>query len=130
MANRYDREMDAIHPKGHEFEFLLLRKNGTPMGLLKLRPLPTPGTAMAWIYLRNAADYADEAVRKSFRFLLGEAGKQQGLQYLLAACGPFDAGLEEFLAATGFQRGGAQRQALFLRGAYHDVAWYSAALAA
>ena len=120
--------MDAVHPKGHEFEFLLLRKNGAPMGLMKLRPLTTPGAAMLWIHLRKAADYADESVRKSFRFLLGEAGKQQGLDHLLVPCGPFDPGLSEFLAATGFERGGEQREALYLRGGYHNVAWYGAAL--
>lgn len=128
MATKYDREMDALHPKGHEFEFLLLRKSGAPMGLMKLRPMPEPGTAMAWLYLRNAADYADDAVRKSFRFLLSEAGKQQGLSHLYAPCGPFDAGLSEFLAATGFTRSGEQREALYLRGAYHNVAWYAAGL--
>jgi radical SAM protein with 4Fe4S-binding SPASM domain len=127
MATKYDREMDALHPKGHEFEFLLLRKNGAPMGLLRLRPLPMPGAAMAWIYLRNTGDYADESVRKSFRFVLGEAGKQQGIGRLLAPCGPFDGGLEDFLKATGFTHSGDQREALYLRGAYHPVSWFSAA---
>ena len=125
MATRYDREMDALHPKGHEFEFMILRKNGTPIGLFRVRPLPLPGTAMFWVYLRNAADYADEGVRKSFRFLLGEAGKQQGFARLVAPCGPFDAGLDAFLRATGFEHTGNQREALYLRGAYHDVAWYA-----
>jgi len=128
LATRYDREMDALHPQGHEFEFLLLRKNGDPLGLLKIRPLPTPGMAQAWIYLREAKDYADDGVRKSFRFLLGEAGKQQGLGRLLVATGPCDEGLPAFLAAVGFVPTGVQREALFLRGIYHDVTWHSVAL--
>lgn len=129
LATQYDREMDALHPQGHEFEFLLLRKSGEPMGLLKLRPLTLPGMAQAWIYLRRPADYADEGVRKSFRFLLREAGKQQGLAHLWIATGPFDPGLGTFLEATGFQPAGAQRAALYLRGAWHEMHWYSAALA-
>ncbi len=128
MATKYDREMDALYPKGYEFEFLLLRKSGAPLGLLRLRPLNTPGTAMAWVYLRDAADYADESVRKSFRFLLGEAGKQQGINHLLIPTGPFDTGLADFLAATGFAATGAQREALYLRGEYHDVSWHAAVL--
>lgn len=128
MATKYDREMDALYPKGYEFEFLLLRKGGEPMGLLRIRPLNTPGTAMAWVYLRNEADYANEGVRKSFRFLLGEAGKQQGLHHLVVPAGPFDAGLASFLAATGFEPTGSQREALFLRSAYHDVTWHGVAL--
>lgn len=128
LATRYDREMDALHPQAHEFEFLLLRKNGDPLGLLRLRPLTMPGMAQAWIYLRATKDYADEGVRKSFRFLLDEAAKRQGLERLLVATGPFDAGLPEFLAAVGFIPSGSQRAALFLRGTYHDVAWHSAEL--
>ena len=96
--------------------------------VMETRPLPAPASAMAWIYLRKPADYADELVRKSFRFLLGEAGKQQGLKFLSVPCGPFDTGLADFLAATGFTPAGAQREALYLRGTYHDVAWYGATL--
>lgn len=129
MATRYDREMDALYPKGYEFEFLLLRRNGAPMGLLRVRPLPAPGAAMAWIYLRNAADYGDAGTVKSLRFLLGEAGKAQGLQRLVVPCGPFDAGLGDLLRGAGFTPAGAQREALYLRGKYHDVTWFEAALA-
>ena len=38
LASQYDREMDALHPRGIEQELVLTRTNGTPCGLLKIRP--------------------------------------------------------------------------------------------
>ena len=36
MATRYEREMDALHPQTLDQELVLVRKDGTPFGLLKL----------------------------------------------------------------------------------------------
>ncbi len=128
IATKYDREMDSLHPLGFEQEFVLLRKNGDPMGLLKVRPDRLPGCAYAWIYLRNDSDYADDAVRKSFRTLLAEAAKQQGLRRILAPAGPGETALAAFLRAVGFEASGTLREALFLHGRYHDVQVFTANL--
>lgn len=128
MATRYDREMDALHPRAFEHEFLLLRRDSTPMGLLRLRPESTPGAARLWIYLHDPADYASEPVRKSFRYLLEEAANKQALRRLLVPAGPRESGLVAFLEAIGFALEGTQREALYLHGHYEDIALYGRTL--
>ena len=128
LATRYDREMDSLHPRGIEQEFMLVRKDGTPFGLFKIRPERLPGTATAWVYLHDPADYAAPGVRKSFRFLLREAGQQQALRRLAVPAGPSESGLAAFLMAVGFERQGVLREALYLHGTYHDVTVFEAAL--
>lgn len=129
ISNTYDREMDALHPRGLEQEFMLVRKDGTPMGLLKVRPEKWTGTATAFVYLRAATDYAERAVRRSFATILDEAAGQQALRRLMIPVGPFDSGLADFLEACGFAVAGTQREGLFLHGHYHDVTLYSRDLA-
>ena len=121
LATRYDREMDSIHPHGIDQELLLTRRDGTPMGLLKIRPGPWAATAQAWLYLRLDADYRDSGIRKSFRYLLREVAAQHGLRRLIVPAGPGEEELAGFLEAIGFQCAGVQREALYLHGAYHDV---------
>ncbi len=128
LATKYDREMDSLHPRGIEHEFMLLRKNGDPIGLLKIRPDRVPGAAWAWIYLREEGDYAAEPIRRSFKAILKEAAGQQSVRRLLVPVTPSEPGLAEFLDAVGFAREGVQRDALYLHGAYHDVAICAAAL--
>ena len=128
MATRYDREMDALHPPAYEHEFVIVRRDGNPCGLLRVRPERREGLATIWVYFRDPADYASAGVRKSFRALLEEAGKQQAIRTVLTPAGPFDEGLGEFLAATGFEKAGVQRDGLFLHGKHHGVAQYSLAL--
>lgn len=126
LATRYDREMDSLHPRGIDQELVLIRKDGTPFGLLKVRPDRMPGLALAWVYLCDEADYAAEGVRKSFRFILKEAGtQQQGLRRLIVPATPFEKPLETFLESVGFERAGVQREALYLHGAYHDVTLFA-----
>jgi len=122
MATRYDREMDSLHPRTLEQEFMLLRKTGEPMGLMRLRPATLPGSAMLWLYLHaGERAYGDDTVRRSFKFLLEEACKQQALASILVPVGPFDVGLEGFLESVGFSPCGTQRSSLYLRGMEHDV---------
>jgi radical SAM protein with 4Fe4S-binding SPASM domain len=121
IATRYDREMDSLHPLGVEQEFLLLRKDGTPFGLLRVRPERLPGVAQAWIYMRGFEDYASDSIRKSFRFMLNEAAAQQNFRRIVVAVGPAEQPLAAFLESTGFRCEGTLREALFLHGAYHDV---------
>lgn len=124
LATRYDREMDSLHPRGIEQELLLTRRDGTPMGLLKIRPGPWADTAQAWLYLRQTEDYRDPAIRKSFRYLLRETAQQHGLRRLMIPAGPKETELMAFLEAIGFQCAGTQREALYLHGAYHDIKAY------
>lgn len=128
LATQYDREMDALHPRPNEQEFLLLRRNGTPLGLLRLRPDILPATARAWLYFRKPQDYADSGLQRAFRELLREAAKQQALRTLIVPAGPFDPGLGNFLRAAGFKPCGCLREGLYLHAAYHDVTLYATTL--
>jgi len=128
LATKYDREMDSLHPRGYEQEFMLMRKGGEPFGLLKIRPELLPGVAMVWVYMRRSSDYASESVRKSFRFFLRELGGQQNLRRLTVPVSMQEKALAEFLSAIGFQEEGVLRDALYLHGAYHPVRRFGIAL--
>lgn len=128
LATKYDREMDSLHPRGYEQEFMLVRKSGEPFGLLKIRPELLPGAALVWVYMRRSSDYASETVRKSFRFLLRELGGQQSLRRLSIPVSMKEKDLADFLAAIGFQEEGVLRDALYLHGAYHPVRRFGIAL--
>lgn len=125
ITNHYDREMDAVHPKGYEQEFLLTSAKGAPMGLLRLRPLLVGGAAQAWLYFHDPAEYQSSATRKGFRNLLDLLPSQQSFTRLLVPAGPKDGGLSLFLQSAGFQSAGTQRDALYLHGGYHDLRWFS-----
>jgi len=125
LATKYDREMESLHPRGVDQELVLIRKNGDPFGLLKVRPEQLPGAATASVYMRNGADYAAESIRKGFRAILKEAGAQQSIRRLTVPVSPKEQGLAAFLEAVGFKREGVLREALYLHGAYHDVTVYS-----
>jgi len=125
ITNHYDREMDAVHPKGYEQEFLLTSSKGSPMGLLRLRPMLVGGAAQAWLYFHDATEYQSSATRKGFRNLIDLLPSQQSFTRLLVPAGPKDGGLALFLQAAGFQSAGIQRDALFLHGGYHDLQWFS-----
>jgi radical SAM protein with 4Fe4S-binding SPASM domain len=121
LATRYDREMDSLHPRPDEQELMLVRKDGSAIGLLKLRPDKLPGTARAGVYFRKDADYGDAGIRRSFRAILQQASGQQAFQHLLVPAGPGEFALMGFLEAVGFIHAGTERKALYLHGAYHDV---------
>lgn len=124
LTTKYDREMDALHPSGVDQEMILIKKDGTALGLIKLKPDRTPGAAQGWIYFHNEADYADDTVRKGFRALLKEAGGQQQIRRVTVPAGAYETGLQKFLEASGFTKEGTLREALFVHDAYHDVHLY------
>lgn len=128
MATRYDREMDSLYPREYEQEFVLLRKSGEAIGLLRLRPDRIPGAARAWVYLRREADYADSGVRRGFRALLDEAGGQREIRRVTVPVGPREDALAAFLESAGFTLEGIEREALYLHGAYHDLRVYGITL--
>jgi uncharacterized protein len=125
LATKYDREMDSIHPQSLDMEMILVRKTGQPIGLLKFRPDRVPGVANAWLYLRRTEDYAADDIRKGFRFLLKQAGTQQGLRRIVVPAAAHEKPLQDFLTALGFAKAGTQREALYLHGKYHDVNLYT-----
>lgn len=127
LATHYDREMDSLHPSGFDLETMLVRKDGAPVGLLKVRPGQAPGTASAWLYIRNPADCEAADIRKGVKTLLTEAAKQQQLRRLTVFALDSETGLHRFLEAIGFVREGIQREAVFLHGGYRDVAYYGLA---
>jgi len=129
LATRYDREMESLHGKGIDQELVLMRRNGEPFGLLKVRPEKTPGVARIWIYFHKDEDYKSEAIRKSFRTVLSEAGDKQGIRKLLAPAAVYETGLQAFFASLGFRKEGTLRDALYLHGAYHDVLMYGGTVA-
>jgi radical SAM protein with 4Fe4S-binding SPASM domain len=124
MTTLYDREMDALHPQAQHQELMLIRRDGTPMGLFRLKPERTKGAAEAALYFRYEEDYAADSVRKGFQNLMAQAGGQQQLRRLTVPVSEQEAGLQQFLEAVGFQREGTLREALFLHDAYQDVHLY------
>ncbi len=121
LGARYDREMDALHPSPLAQELLLTRRDGRPMGLVRVKPDLLPGLGWLWLYLRKEEDYAAGAVRSSLRMLLGEALRGRGLRRVITPAGPGEDALAGCLAAAGFTHAGTARGALFLHGKYHDV---------
>lgn len=121
LATKYDREMDSLHPRGFDQELMLLRKSGEPFGLLKLRAKWVGGAVLVWLYMRDEADYATEAIRKSFRAILKEAAGQSTVRQIVVPVSPKEKRLGQFLRAVGFQPLGVLREALYLHGSYHDV---------
>lgn len=124
LGNQYEREMDALHPNPLQFEVLLLRKTGEPLGLLRVRPDPATGLADGYLYFHDPADYDSDSLRKSFRAILKEAGGQQDIKRLMTPAAPWEEGLQRFLEAVGFRREGVLREALYTRSAYHDLTIY------
>jgi radical SAM protein with 4Fe4S-binding SPASM domain len=127
LATKYDREMDALHPRGIEQELLLVRKDGEPFGLLKVRPELSEGIARAWIHMRNEGDYASDSIRKGFRAILKEASGQQAIRRLLVPVSAKERGLAGFLESVGFAHEGTLREAMYLHGVYHDITLYGIA---
>ncbi|MDZ4859361.1 MAG: SPASM domain-containing protein [Candidatus Hydrogenedentes bacterium] len=127
LTTKYDREMDALHPSPGEQEMILIKKDGSAIGLIKLRPDRLPGAAQGWLYLHNEVDYAADDVRKGFRALLKEAGGQQAIRRLTIPAAAYETGLQTFLEAIGFAREGTLRETLFVHDKYHDVHLYGIA---
>ncbi len=121
MATRYDREMDALHPHLGAQEFVITRRDGAAIGLLRVRPELAPDTATVWVYLANEEDCASDSVRRGFRELLNQARAHLPASRLLVPVGPRETALAAFLEACGFNAVGDLREALFLNGAYHDI---------
>ncbi len=124
LATRYDREMDSLHPRGIEQEFMVVSRRGEAMGLLKVRPDQVPGVARVWIFFQDTQGYLDKGIRNSFARILAEAAKHGAFTTLIAASGPGDGALGEFFSAIGFEHVGTEREALFLHDAYHDIAMH------
>lgn len=132
LATKYDREMDSLHPQGVEQEMMLIRRDATPLGLLKLRPNGFPNAAMVWVYLRKEADYADQDIRKGFRNLLKEAAGiqtdaagQSALRRIIVPALESEKGLQAFLEATGFEKAGVLREAVYIHRQRTAVALYA-----
>ncbi len=121
LATRYDREMDALHPRAYEQEFMITDRAGATMGLIKIRPDRLAGLASAWLYLRKEEDYANDGVRSALRLLLREALKGRGIKRVIAPAGPKEDALAACLQSIGFQAAGTARAALYLHSQYHDV---------
>jgi len=128
LATEYDREMASLHPQGPDTEMIITRKDGTPIGLFRVRPWPIPGAAWGWVYMRDPKDYDAADVRKGFRALLEQAGNAHSLRRLVVPAMAQEAHLCAFLETAGFELEGTQREALFLHRQYHDVQIYGAAL--
>ena len=124
IATKYEREMDAMHPQAIDQEMVLTRKDGTPFGLLKVRPEKGLDAATAWVYFRKEADYASPDIRKGLIFLLKQAAQQQGLRRITVPAADYEAPLQGFLESCGFSREGTLREALYLHEKYRGVHVY------
>jgi len=129
ITNQYDREMDAVHPKAFEQEFMVMNTKSEALGLLRLRPDAIAGLATAWVFLHDPALYTSSATRRGFKALLREVAKlDSGIRQVRVPTGPKDDALRGFLSAAGFESIGTEREALFLHGKYHPVAWMGLSL--
>lgn len=125
LASQYDREMDALHPRGIEQELVLTRTNGTPCGLLKIRPdTKIPRLAWAWLYMREGKSYAESGVRRALSAMLSETVKSHDFKRILVPVTAAESELATCLQVLGFKPLCVQRQALYLHGAYQDVRIY------
>lgn len=124
LGTEYDREMDALHPRGFEQEMIITRRNGTPIGLLRFGPGQAPQSAEGSVFLADEKHYQAEDIRKGFRMLLREAGKQQDLRSFLIPVAERETAFCDFLTALGFERCGTYREALYLHDGRHDVVLY------
>ena len=122
IGNQYEREMDALHPRADEFELLLLHRNGTPAGLFKLQPDVKTGIADVFLYLHAPSDYASSRVRRGFREILRQTAGERSLRRLHVYAAPWEAPLQEFLAALGCRPLGNLSEAIYTQGRYHDAA--------
>lgn len=126
IATVYDREMDALHPQSLDQEMVLTRRDGAPIGLVRIGPdMQHAGLVHVSVFLRDPALYAAEDIRKGFRLLVQEAAKQQEFRRALAYAPDREPALQGFLEAIGFERAGAMREALYLHGDCHDVGVYA-----
>lgn len=124
LATKYDREMDSLHPQGIDQEMLLTRRNGAPIGLLKLRPDRTPGSATAWLYMRNEEDYSQVDVRRSLGAILSQFATHQEFRRVLVPALESETTLGQLLSSLEFKKEGILRDAVFLHGDYHAVGMY------
>ena len=123
-ATQYDREMDALHPLPHIRELVLTRRDGTPCGLVRMCPVPERRLAVAWLYLHDADAYGKAGLRLTLLDLLGEVCRAGKLRHVLTPVTAGETALAGALLDAGFTRAGAQREALYLKGAYQDVDIY------
>lgn len=121
LGQQHDREMDALHPPGFELEMMLLKKDGTPFGLFKIKRQKQTGIAEGFVFFADEKDYASEAIRKSFAYILKEAGQQESIRRLLVPVSPWETELSHFLEGVGFTNEGIWREALYSKGEYHDL---------
>jgi uncharacterized protein len=127
-ATKYDREMDSLHPTGIEQEMVLTRRDGTALGLARIRPDRVPGAVTMWLYFRNAEDYLSQEVQKGLKNLIEEALKQQDIRRVSVPVIETERALIDMLCAIGFEHEGTQRKALYLDRAYCDVVYYGRVL--
>lgn len=119
-GHQYAREMDALHPLPHEHEFVIVRRDGDPAGLLRLRP-GCSGTIDFYLYLHAENDYADKRMRKGLEGMLAQAFGEQHRRRVLLYSAPWEQPLRGLAESAGFRPSGPLRDALFTRGRYHDV---------
>ena len=125
LAASYDREMDALHPRGVEQELVLTRTDGTPCGLLRMRPdARLKGLAWTWLYMHDTKAYGESGVRRALKALLSETTKSQQIRRILIPVTPAETELTSCLESLGFHSLGVQRQALFLHNEYRDIIIY------
>ncbi|MGI6139804.1 MAG: hypothetical protein ACOYI9_12325 [Candidatus Hydrogenedentales bacterium] len=123
-ATLYDREMDALHPIEFIREMIILRKDGSPCGLIKFCPSPDKKLALAWLYLHDAALYEKKALRNMLKTLVAEICRKIGLRCVLVPVTQEESALADALCAAGFVKLGTEREALYQRGTYRDVDTY------
>lgn len=130
LATKYDREMESLHPRPEKGqELVLLRRNGAPLGLIKIRPDKLPGLATILVYLHDEADYASDSIRKSFRTVLKELSGRKEMRRIIFPAAAYETGLRDFLQGIGFTETGVIREGIYLHGKYHDVVLYASSVA-
>ncbi len=123
-TTQYDREMDALHPLEDTQELMLTLPDGSPRGLLKMRPFPEKGLVCAWLYLHDPALYAKTALHQTLRALVAEACRAPQIRHIVTPVTAKETKLAEALVAIGFVHAGTARESLYQKGAYHDVLMY------
>ena len=120
------RELLARKDAAHGLMYTVEDNTGALKGWCSLRGVNYEASYGELMFLfASEKDYDGALADETLEYLLGRAFRQFKLYKALVLCLDVEQALAGFLEGKGFSRAGAQRQALFSGGAWHDLYIYT-----